>query len=141
MASLQISREKLIKFMAETDHFKYSMGAKPKTVKATRSDCSGYLSLLWQYMGFPAGFPAGSVNQRQWVKAGGFVACPYSDCAKMDNIVRVAYISPAKGRAGHTWAVVNGKTIECHSVHGACREPWTIYKGRASACFVVGVLV
>ena len=108
----------------------YELGEKPKLTllpkNVKRSDCSGWIRYLLAVVthGKFRLKTLGSFLQRAEIKAAGFTRCDYHDCAKMDSILRVAFIPPAADKHGHIWLCINGQTIECWYGHGVGRRPW-----------------
>ena len=123
---------------------KYKLGAKPllkdeaKDIKS--ADCSGYVRWLLNKIthGALKLKMQGSFQQRAEIKAAGFTRCDYSDCGKLDSIVRVAFIPPS-GEHGHVWLCVNGNTIECFGGHGVGRRAWNtpILLHEVGVCYVL----
>ena len=143
--TLPIDRNRLILCIDKTvGTVKYKLGAKP-VINAepgtfTKSDCSGYLRwILHQATWLKIIPPDGSWNQHEWCKRQDFKLCPYSDAAKSDSILRIAFIEAHDGKPGHVWLVISGKTIECCSRRGACRRAWNgpTLKNSVSACYVL----
>jgi cell wall-associated NlpC family hydrolase len=124
---------------------KYRLGAKPRMGAVpgkdfTSADCSGFVR--WLVNAATSGqttLPDGSVCQHDWCKAQGFQAVPYSDAAKSDSVLRVAFMAPAGKDPGHVWLIINGRTVESYGGHGPGRRAWDtpVLKRRASACFVL----
>lgn len=124
---------------------KYLMGAKPRLkdkpgVGFTKSDCSGFSRwLLYQATGGLVTLPHGSACQWDWCKAQGLKLTTYDENAagRLDSLLRIAFIRRQGNKAGHVLFVINGMTIECAGGKGVCRNPWSIYKGRVDACYVL----
>ena len=142
--SLKVNRNLLVELIKKTTdgHIKYKLGAKislgadSSTIKAI--DCSGYVRwLLYRISGHDIG--DGSWNQRRVIDEDGFQHCNYADCAKMDDKLRIAFINPSDGKAGHVWLVINGMTLESYSKNGPGRRPWNnrTLKTKVDYCFVL----
>lgn len=122
---------------------KYELGAKahPLSKQAAeigKLDCSGFVQyVLFKICGVTT--PAGSVEQREWLEKQGYERVSYTQVAGLrDGVLRVAFIPPTKGKRGHVWFVLNGKTIECYSPAGVNKRPWwTARLKKAEACFEI----
>lgn len=145
---MNIDRAALIAIMKSTvGRVVYSWGAKPglswraETVK--KSDCSGYVRyLLYKITGGKVKLPLGSWFQRQWFIDNDYTQCPYTDCSKADSILRIAFLNPRKGKAGHVWLCASGNSIESYGGHGAGRRQWnTPVLMKSDSCFVIGKML
>ena len=123
-------------------HIKYKLGAKcdilakPEEIK--RIDCSGYVRwLIYQISGLDIG--DGSWNQRVKIDKLGFKRTAYDNCRLIDGHLRIAFINPEDGKAGHVWLVKNGNTIESYGGKGPGRRPWNnrTLKRNVDYCFVL----
>ena len=127
---------------------KYRLGAKPAlSVKPGYSgfkvsDCSGWVR-WFLYATTPQDAKLlllpGSWHQQEWCKKN-LELCPYSDCGKLDGVIRIAFINPAGKVPGHVWLVSNGLTIESYGGRGVGRRAWNerVLLGGVNACYVLG---
>jgi cell wall-associated NlpC family hydrolase len=148
---MEINRQKLVLLMEptftghtygigdETD--KPALGSAPD--KWVKSDCSGFVR--WLLFGaFGLKLPDGSWNQHAWCKKKALKECNYSLFGQAtDSILRIAFIAPVKGRAGHVWLVCSGRTIESHWPNGPSRRAWDtpVLIKNVAACYELGHLV
>lgn len=142
--TLTINRSLLVTLITKTmdGHIKYKLGAKgakdADSSDINKADCSYYVRwLLYRISGYDIG--DGSWTQRQNIQEAGFKSCPYSDCAKLDDKLRIAFIKPKNGKAGHVWLVANGNTIESYGRVGPGRRPWNnrTLKSKVYVCYVL----
>ena len=142
--TITVDRGLLVDLIKKTTdgHIKYKLGAKCKIdadsseIKAI--DCSGFVRwLIYRISGFD--IDDGSWIQRRYLDTMGFTYCNYADCAKLDDKLRIAFINPEDGKAGHVWLVVNGMTIESYGHNGPGRRPWNTrtLKSKVDYCFVL----
>lgn len=106
----------------------YGLGAKvPKhgDETFTRVDCSGAVrEMIWLMSGWDIG--DGSVQQHEKVRASKFKVSSVPSALANDNIMRIAFLSPANGGGvGHVALIFNGKTLESHGGLGPDRRTWT----------------
>ena len=148
---LIVDRNKLIALMNSTfEGHAYRMGAKPKLGSPPNSwklsDCSGYAryilygcALIPGKPPVPVELPAGSVQQREWLVAHGWSPCEYAETEFADSVLRIAFIQPIPGRAGHVWLVINGRTIESYGGHGPGRRRWdtAVLKREVFRCYAL----
>jgi hypothetical protein len=128
--TIEVNREllvELIKKTCDTKTIKYKMGTKCKidadSADIKQIDCSGFVRwLIYRISGFE--MVDGSFLQRLSLDNLGFQHCNYTDCAKMDDVLRIAFITPEDGKAGHVFLVCNGQTVESYGGHGVGRRPW-----------------
>lgn len=111
----------------------YKMGAKPKLGSMpgkgkgqfSTSDCSGLVRwLVYSASGGLVKMPEGSYTQNDWCKAQGFKPCPYKNAALKDGRVRIGFMKPEDGEAGHVVLIHNALTMESHGGEGVDRRPW-----------------
>ena len=153
MKTIAVDRAELVRLMKRSFSFtnrlvtyvRYKLGAKlalgSEPSPNTRTvDCSGYVR--WLLYGATLGqtaMPDGSWNQQAWVREQGFEEVPYSDCARRDGRLRIAFINPRKRKVGHVWLCISASTIESWGGHGAGRRSWDtpVLRNNVSACFVL----
>ena len=129
---LPISRELLIKGMdlsMKKVQVTYKLGAKLKLntypKAGSRCDCSGYVRwIIYLASRGQVKMPDGSWYQQAWCRTKKLTKVPYSDCAKRDSILRIAFMAQEGDDVGHVWLVINGMTIECRGGVGASRRDW-----------------
>jgi cell wall-associated NlpC family hydrolase len=145
MKTINISKPVLVDFMYQClNRVKYKMGAKARLGDTPMKDfvyidCSGFVRWLL-HIASGVRMPDGSYNQRKWCEQQGFAVNPYRKVAGLkDNRLRIAFIDASKGKAGHVWLIVNGKTIESYGGHGVGRRRWNslgLYL-KAKYCFTL----
>ncbi len=110
---------------------RYGLGSKAPNLNAipgvdfSRIDCSGYVRwLIWQAAKFP--FPDGSVQQHERVREWGLKPSTIDAGARMDNVVRIAFLPPLRafGGVGHVALIHMAETLESCGGRGPCRRPW-----------------
>ncbi len=146
MVMMPIDRNKLIDAMKRSDGVvKYRLGAKPRLDSVPgkgfkTSDCSGFVRwiLYWSTTGRVT-IPLGSWHQNEWFRNHKYPVCPYSDCAKADSVLRIAFIFGDGGKVGHVWLVINGRTIESYGGKGFGRRAWNtrVLIDNVDACYVI----
>lgn len=141
---LPISRELLIKGMGMSMNgiVPYKLGAKIKLNTKPKAgqpcDCSGYVRwLIYLASRKQVKMPDGSWYQQAWCRTKKLTKVPYSDCAKMDSILRIAFMEQEGDESGHVWLVINGMTIESRGGVGASRRAWnvTTLKTKVDYCY------
>lgn len=128
-------------------HIKYGFGSKaaltvaPESIKAI--DCSGFVRyLLFHASSERIKMPDGSWIQNDWCKKQKFAEVDYEDASCQDNLLRIAFLPPAKGHAGHVWLIHGGKTMESHGGVGPSRRSWNtpvLYKG-VTDCYELAIV-
>jgi len=123
-------------------HISYGFGIKanlhvqPEDIKSI--DCSGFVRYLLYNATYSAlKMPDGSWMQHDWCQKSLFEAVNYATADRCDGWLRIAFLPPKAGHAGHVWLVQNGATIESHGGKGPDRRPWdtTILKSQVTACY------
>ena len=103
-------------------------------------DCSG-LVRLESYIATDGAFAFDDGSQSQLAQCRKLLkAVPYIDCAKKDNVLRIAFMTPGVngvGSIGHVWWTFNSLTLESYGGHGVGSHSWSVYKGKTSGCFEV----
>ena len=126
--TIKVDRSRLVDLMEACYGKHYRFGAKVALDAAPSSfdecDCSGFVRwLLHGSTSDQLEVPDGSWNQHQWCRTNGFKATDYSAVAGLkDSRLRIAFIEPRRGRAGHVWLIINGGTIESYGGHGPGRR-------------------
>jgi len=141
---IPVDRSTLVSLI-KTCHAAYGLGDKPALglapAKVKTSDCSGFVRwTLWKITHGKFKLKAlGSVLQRAEIQAAGFERCKYTDCQKLDSILRVFYLPPEPGGYGHTGLCINGYTVECYGGHGVGRRIWNtpVLLNNAVYCYVL----
>lgn len=121
---------------------KPAFGVKPGMFKV--SDCSGFVRwFLNLTTGSKVQLNLGSWYQMQWCYDQKLQTCEYSDCSKLDGIIRIAFIKQAGKKYGHVWLISNSRTIECCGGRGVCRRPWDteVLLKNVDVCFVLGTWI
>lgn len=159
MKTIKVDRELLVTLIKKTcdGHIPYKMGGKALSLDCDSSvlgedvhgvmrgiDCSGFVRYILHRIS-NVDMPDGSWNQRDWCQKQGFKVCPYSDCAKKDDILRIAFLNKENDDAGHVWLIISGMTIESHGrskvngvwQDGPSRRPWNwkSLKSKVDFCF------
>jgi hypothetical protein len=79
--------------------------------------------------GGPLPLPDGSVQEHDWIEAfhdtikGGSLTFKSTDVANRfanDGVLRICFIAPANGHAGHVYFTLDGVTYECCGSGGVC---------------------
>jgi hypothetical protein len=144
--TIKVYRQVLVNRLGQTVNKKhYRLGAKVRPLALSASewsevDCSGYVRwLIWHITRNHLTIPDGSWNQNKWAMDYLLRPCPYSDCAEVDDRLRIAFMSPGKNKHGHVWVVCNGRTIESYGGHGPGRRAWNVRSllSRVSTCYVL----
>lgn len=145
MKTIPVNKPVLVDFMNKClNKISYELGAKARFGAKplrdfTKIDCSGFVRWLI-HMASGVRMPDGSWNQRVWCQKQGFKQNPYKSVAGLkDNRLRIAFIDPTKGKSGHVWLIINGKTIESYGGHGVGRRRWNslgLYL-KAKYCFTL----
>jgi hypothetical protein len=145
---MELNRQALIDTMEPTfEGHTYVMDAKPPLASSPgywkAADCSGFVR--WLLFGaFRLTVPDGSVNIHEWCEQKALPVCKYSEVGPLeDSILRICFIEPKDGEAGHVFLLVNENTIESYGGHGPGRRPWDtpILLKNVSACYELGNLV
>lgn len=132
MRTIEIDRQQLVDDTAEARRkgIGYRLGAKAADIgcipgPGKQIDCSGWMRVLLRRAA-NAIIPDGSWLQREWCESQGFKKSVYTkDGAGLkDGRVRIAFIRPKQGRAGHVWLVWMGGTFESYYRNGPGRRPW-----------------
>ena len=122
-----ISRSLLNEYLlaCQQAHIPYLMGGKehhlgtfPPTYPGI--DCSGFAraSVFYASQGEVV-LPDGSVNELDWCTHLPFARASYEDCARPDNVLRIAFHRPTKDEPiGHVWLVLNRYTLESYGAKG-----------------------
>jgi hypothetical protein len=127
-------------------HISYGFGSKagfhtkPEQIKAI--DCSGFVRyVIYQATSGHVVMPDGSWIQNDWCKAKHFERVKYATAAGNDGWLRIAFLPPKPGHAGHVWLILNGKTMESHGHKGPHRRPWDtkVLKSQAKDCYKVAM--
>lgn len=100
-------------------------------------DCSGYV----RYGAYAAGvtLPDGSQSQRSWCEDN-LQEIHYSDFGKIDNVLRIAFMTPHQhgvGSIGHVWWGFNARTMESYGGKGVGSHRWDVYQHRVSKAFIM----
>jgi cell wall-associated NlpC family hydrolase len=110
----------------------YKMGGKPDLfatadhVSDLAIDCSGYVRwLLHKATRGAVTIPDGSYIQHDYIEAQGYKHSSVEAGKLHDGCVRVAFLAPRDGRAGHVAIIYQGETIESHGGTGPDRREWT----------------
>lgn len=145
--TIELDRPLLIELMKKTmgGRVRYRLGAKAPTLDCDSSiiheiDCSGYVRyLIHRATHGRVTMPDGSFIQRDWCKSEGFRKCDYADCAKLDSVLRIGFITPTKHEAGHVWMICSGQTIESRGGKGPSRRPWhtRVLTRDVAACYIL----
>jgi hypothetical protein len=152
MNTIEVDRSELVRLMKQCFSFvgfvtkiKYSLGAKPRMgaipgLGFGKADCSGFVR--WLVYGASHGkvsMPDGSWHQQRWCERMGFKRTSYGTFGLNDDRLRIAFISPKKGKIGHVWLCINGMTIESYGGHGAGRRPWNtpVLLRNVDSCYVL----
>jgi hypothetical protein len=123
-------------------HIRYGFGSKaafkttPEDIKAI--DCSGFVRyLIYHVTDGEVIMPDGSWNQNAWCKHNHLITVEFATAADIDGWLRIAFLPPKKGHAGHVWLILNGKTLESHGGVGPDRRPWDtpILKSQVKNCY------
>ena len=149
---MELPRQPLIDIIKGTcdGKHRYQWGAKQSADLAPNQwefiDCSGLMDYTLRRAWGVKMDVGGSVNQHAWCEKKCLKQVDYKDIPTLPvGLVLLCYMNINGER--HTWAVITEEpgqpilTFESNGDHGPCREPWTIYKDRCSACFVLGSLV
>src|ERR1051325_8593128 len=114
MKTISINTQKLSELLAQTmdGHIVYGFGSKaalsalPATI--TKIDCSGYVRyLIYNITNGTVTMPDGSWIQHEWCDKQKFHKTPYSTAAERDGWLRIAFLPPVGGHAGHVWLILN----------------------------------
>jgi hypothetical protein len=125
-------------------HVSYGLGSKAPSLDCdpaaiTKIDCSGFVRyLLYQATDNQVVLPDGSWHQREWCQGKKLAKVDYEEAGSSDGWLRIAFISPRKGHAGHVWLILEGQTLESHGkTKGPDRRPWNtrVLTAGVSACF------
>jgi cell wall-associated NlpC family hydrolase len=118
----------------------YRMGAKApgldcdsNTLKAL--DCSGFIRYVTaKCTDGLIDLPDGSDNQHQWFKRNGFKESTIQSGTRKDDILRIAFLTPADGNGiGHVAYILNGETMESHGhTTGVDMRQWNMRGWQAS---------
>ena len=139
MAMYTLDQKRLLDLHAKLDHATYAVGkdsdgklkgkaknsAEPD--KISKLDCSGYVKyVLYNVSDGKIDIKGGSYYQYKWCKEQKLKKVDYAKAAKKsDNILRLGYFAKKKkGKYGHVWLILNGKTLESHGGTGVNRRPW-----------------
>jgi len=111
-----------------------NINCKPTAIK--RIDCSGFVRwLIHNASNGEVTMPDGSWNQNAWCHSLGLKKTAYSNCALLDNRLRIAFIGCHP--IGHVWLCFNSKTIESYGGHGVGRQSWRVYQKKVDICYVL----
>ena len=145
--TIKVDREVLVKWIKATinkGHYhlgkKLAMGMQLSDWHNPEVDCSGLVRLFLNRITFDhLIIPDGSWHQNKWAMGYPLRPCDYSDCAKLDDRLRIAFMAPGRGKHGHVWLCVNGHTIESYGGHGPGRRAWNVKPllSRVSTCYLL----
>lgn len=108
-----------------------------------RADCSAFARwLLYYATSGKVAMPDGSWHQREWCIAQGFkkTAGGYATGAALeDHRLRLAFLDPEGGKAGHVWLVYDLHTMECSGGKGVNSRPWNtpVLLKNVDSCFAL----
>jgi hypothetical protein len=131
-------------------HVAYSLGAKcshastvePADIRTL--DCSGLIEYLFYRISVPStDIPSGSSNQEDWFEAR-YPRVPYTDAARCDSTLRIAFRDKRRRVIRHVWFIINGRTIESTtkgSNNGPSSLRWEDRLTEADDCFQLGPLL
>src|SRR5205085_264760 len=101
-------------------------------------DCSGFVRyLMYRATHGEVIMPDGSWIQNDWCRHNHFAKVKYATAADADGWLRIAFLPPKKGHAGHVWLILNGMTLESHGHKGPHSRPWdtAVLKSQVTDCY------
>jgi hypothetical protein len=125
-------------------HIHYGFGAKaafttrPEDIRSI--DCSGFVRyFLYRVTDGAIQMPDGSVVQNDWCRRQHLDLVDYDDAGRMDELVRIAFLPPRHGHAGHVWLIHMGRTLESHGGKGPDRRAWDtqVLADNVQQCYVL----
>ena len=104
---------------------KVSLGADSSLVALVGIDCSGYVRwLVHRATDEAVTMPDGSAIQHEWVREAGFKESDVASACLLDGALRIAFLAPQGGKAGHVALIRNGLTFESNGGDGPNRRAW-----------------
>ena len=104
---------------------KVGLDADSSEVATSGIDCSGYVRWhLYRATNEAVTMPDGSAIQHEWVRETGFKESEIASACLLDGVLRIAFLAPQGGKAGHVALVRNGLTFESNGGDGPNRRAW-----------------
>ena len=128
-------------------HIHYGFGSKTalssRPEDITSIDCSGFVRyLMYQASSAALRMPDGSVVQNEWCGHQQLPLVNYRDAARHDQLIRIAFLPPHHGHAGHVWLIHQGRTLESHGGKGPDRRIWNtpVLIGGVTQCYELAIV-